>query len=217
MTDTLTRSQLLQTRLTGVAFLSLEKPRTAVPTPVQTLNNLLPEGGLVTGSFVEILSAQEGAGAFSLALTLARPTLGRREAWAVVDSENTFYPPAAAALGYDLSRLVLIRPRGDEDAWAFTQLLRSADISVCFWMTARMDSMVFRRLQLAAEKTEGLGFVMRPAAAERKPCWASARLMASWDDASGGRRLRARVLHAAGRFVDSAQEIAVNVNGDAQS
>ena len=210
--NSLTRSNLLQTRLRGLSFLSLEKSREAVVTPVETLNNLLPEGGLRAGSFVEILSqeaggagsrdgAGSGSGAYSLALTLARQALPRREAWAVVDSEGTFYPPAAAAMGYDLKRLILLRPRSDEDAWAFTQLLRSADISVSFWMTSRMDNMVFRRLQLAAERGDGLGFVMRPAAAERKPSWASLRLMASWRSASGQRRLCACVLHAAGRFV----------------
>jgi hypothetical protein len=208
-----TRSQLLQVRLPGLTFLSLETPRVAFATSVETLNTLLPEGGLVTGSFVEILSTQEGAGAYSLALTLAQRTAARREAWAVVDPEETFYPPAAAAMGYDLNRLILLRPQPNEDAWAFTQLLRSADISVCFWMTSRMDNMVFRRLQLAAECGDGLGFVMRPMAAERKPSWSSLRLMASRRSTSGGaesrRRLCVRVLHTAGRFVDSTREVEV--------
>jgi hypothetical protein len=196
-----------------LAFLTLNDPRTVVPTQTEPLNNLLPEGGLVPGSFVEILSAQEGSGAFSLALALAQPLLTRREAWAVVDSENAFYPPAATALGFDLKRLILLRPTLDDEAWAFTQLLRSRDISVCFWTTSRMDNMLFRRLQLAAEQSEGVGFVMRPAAAERRPSWANIRLMASWrscgSGCKSGLRLCARVLHAAGRFVDSAHEVEV--------
>lgn len=210
--DTASRSQQLQSRLPGLAFLSLEQPRSALTSSASARNNLLTEGGIATGAFVEVLSAAEGAAACSLALTLARPFLARREAWAVVDPEGTFYPPAAAAMGFDLKRLILLRPRSDEDAWAFTQVLRASDISVCFWMTRRMDSMVFRRLQLAAERGDGLGFVMRPAVAERRPCWARLRLMASWHAVSGGDdcpHLHARVLHAAGQFVDSAQEIEV--------
>lgn len=221
--DTFAQSQLLQARLRGLTFLSEDKPCETVATPVGALNRLLPEGGLATGSFVEILGSEKagsvGTGAYSLALTLARKALLRREAWAVVDSEGSFYPPAVAALGYDLKRLVLLRPRPDEDAWAFTQLLRSTDISVCFWKTQRMDSMVFRRLQLAAERGNGLGFVIRHAAAASRPCWASLRLMASWRRAADSveiqSRLCARVLHAAGRFVPidegaEAQEVAVH-------
>jgi hypothetical protein len=207
--DTLARSKLLQARLHGLAFLSLDQPRATLATPDKTLNKLLPAGGLAAGSFVEVLSSQEGAGAYTLALLLARRALARREAWAVVDVEGTFYPPATAALGYDLKRLILLRPRAGEDAWAVTQLLCASDISVCFWRTSRMDNMVFRRLQLAAERGDGLGFVMRPAAAERKPCWAGLRLMASWRSNRGRPQLCARVLHAAGRFVDSAQEVEV--------
>jgi hypothetical protein len=112
-------------------------------------------------------------------------------------------------LGYDLKRLVLLRPRADDDAWAFTQLLRSTDISVCFWATSRMDNMIFRRLQLAAERGVGLGFVIRPSAAERKPCWAGLRLRASRRPAEGRNLLGARVLYASGRFIDSAQEAEV--------
>lgn len=214
--DTFARSQQLQSRLPGLTFLSLEKPCETVATEIESLNNLLPKGGIASGSFVEILSAQEGSGAYALALTLARKCAGEMAAsqsWAVVDPEGTFYPPAASAMGYDLKRLILLRPKaggaGDDDVWAFTQLLRSADIAVCFWMTSRMDSMVFRRLQLAAERGGGLGFVIRPAAAERKPCWASLRLMARPLTGLHGSGVRVRVLHAAQAFVDSEREVEV--------
>ena len=213
--DTLSRSQLLQARLRGLSFMSPHTPRTSVPTDIETLNDLLPEVGIVSGSFVEILSADDGAGAYSLALTMARSALPRREAWAVVDSGGTFHPPAAAAMGYDLKQLILLRPRADDDAWTFTQLLRSSDISVCFWMTRRMDSMVFRRLQLAAERGEGLGFVMRPHPAEHKPCWASLRLKASWRSMQGSaeerRSVGVRVLRATGHLINSSQEIEVTL------
>lgn len=212
--DTAARSQLLQSRLRGLQFLSLDTPRPTSAGVAEALSTLLPDGmpfsrSGATGSFVEILSAQEGAGAYALALALARPSLARREAWAVVDSEGAFYPPAAAAMGFKLSKLVLLRPRPDDDAWAFTQLLRAADISVCFWATTRMDSMVFRRLQLAAERGGGLGFVLRPAAAERRPCWAPLRFMTSWSPGAEPRQLRVRVLHASGRCVDPTREIEV--------
>lgn len=204
-----TRSQQLQSHLSGLSFLSLEKPRETVASSVEALNTLLPEGGFATGSFIEILNYEDGFGACSLALKLARPFLSRREAWAVVDTDGTFYPPAVAASGYGLKQLILLRPRPDEDAWAFTQLLRSADISVCFWTTRRMDSMLFRRLQLAAERGGGMGFVIRPTAAKRRPCWARMRLMAARRSIRGQSRLCARVLHLAGRFVDSKREVEV--------
>jgi hypothetical protein len=66
-----------------------------------------------------------------------------------------------------------------------------------------MDNMLFRRLQLAAERGGGLGFVLRPPSAARKPCWAGLRLHAAWVPAAPRPRLSVRILHASGNFADT--------------
>ena len=125
---------------------------------------------------MEVLFDGNGGHAFTFVVKIAKLALARRKIWAVVDTEGIFSPQSAEALGLDLKHLILLRPSVDDDAWAFTQLLQSTDMGVCFWITRQMDNMVFRRLQLAAERGGGLGFVFRPVSAEHKPCWADLRL-----------------------------------------
>ena len=105
----------------------------------------------------------------------------------MIDSEKTFYPPAAAALGIDLKRLILVRPgkkiacpkierptksllreeAGTETLWALEQTLQSRGVAVTFCRLERINAQVFRRLQLAAERGGGLGFLHpRPCRAE---------------------------------------------------
>ena len=203
MVNNLLILEKLRAGICGLSHALLEKPRTTIQTSFQSLDAILPGGGLPLESFVEILSEGDGSNALSFALRIARRALAQRANWAVVDTEAIFYPPAAHAFGFDEKRLILLRPRADDDAWAFTQLLQSIDVGVCFWVTRRMDNIVFRRLQLAAERGGGLGFVLRPLSAMRKPCWAGLRLKTVYLPNASNPRLRVHVLHASGRLTDS--------------
>jgi len=153
----------------------------------------LPRAGFVLGSFVELLQETVGVGAYSIALKWARQAAVPKPAWAVVDGEASFNPAVANTYGWDLQKLILVRAAHEDAGWSFTQLLRSKDIGACFWASNSMDNMVFRRLQLAAERGEGLGFVIRPMSALRKPCWGSLRIQVM---ACGPKKVRLRVLHA---------------------
>lgn len=172
------------------------------------LDQLLPGGGLPLGSTIEILSDDEGGGAYSLALRMARSALTRQPAWAVVDTDEAFYPPAAQLCGLELQHFILVRPPSKDAVWAFTQLLRAPEIGASFWETRCKDNIAFRRFQLAAERGGGLGFLLRPLDAIRKPCWAALRLLAAPIPSCAG-TLRVTLLHARGARVSTETSVEV--------
>jgi hypothetical protein len=141
------------------------------------LDAALPEGGFRRGALVEWLAVGDGAGAVTMALRAAREACREGGALLVLDRCRDFYPPAAARLGIDLERLVVIHAADDADnAWALDQALRSLAVAAVLAWPARLDDRTFRRLQLAAEEGGALGLLVRPAAARHEPSWADVRL-----------------------------------------
>lgn len=180
----LERIAALKVSLRGLerSTLPQARPRRFVPTPYEALNRVLPHGGLPVPGLVELLSpvaagvSASACGAFTLALTLASSALDVQTAWAVVDPDANFYPPAAAVCGMDPARLVVVRPPPRHAAWAFAHLLRCTQIGASFMASATLDNMVQRRFQLAVERGGGLGFLLRPSSAARRACWADLRI-----------------------------------------
>jgi len=174
-------------------------------TGVPELDRLLPRGGLGDGAIFEWLSKGEGEGSATLTLLLAARVLEQGGALVVIDEAREFYPPGAAYLGIDLERTVVVQPRNVRDAlWAFEQALRSPAASVVFGWCTKLGDRDFRRLQLAAEAGDGLGFVLRPLECRREPSWAEARLLVEAlpgrNTVAPGRRLRIEVLQRRGGF-----------------
>lgn len=97
----------------------------ALRTGVAAFDGLFPEGGLPLGQGVE-LWGEAASGRTSLALR-AVGAAGREQrlsAW--IDGPRELYPPAAAALGVDLKRLLIVRPKAPGQlVWSAVQLLRS--------------------------------------------------------------------------------------------
>ncbi len=173
-----------------------EREQRCVSSLVPNVDAALPQKGIVLGSFVELLEECPGIGSYSLALKLAKGASETRPLWAVLDTQGTFNPPVAEALGWNLRHLIVVRAEPKDGGWCFAQLLRSIDFGTCFWLTDNLDNMVFRRLQLAIERGGGVGWVIRPLTALRKPCWGSLRLQVLSRDES---KVRLRVLHARGQ------------------
>jgi hypothetical protein len=118
--------------------------------------------------------------ACTLSLLAAREACREGGALVVIDRQQTFYPPAAAAWGIDLDRLIVVRPRcARDELWAAVQSLRSPAVAAVWGMIDRLDSRAFRRLQLAAQAGRTLGLLLRPPSARGQPSWADVRLMAS--------------------------------------
>ncbi len=149
-----------------------------VSTGCAALDRLLPGAGLRRGTLVEWLAPAAGSGAATLALIAAREACRAGGVLGVLDAERSFYPPAAAALGVDLERLLIVRPpRHGDDAWALDQLLRSRAVGAVLAWPGDWDEHTFRRLQLAAESGAGLGFLLRPSSIRHEPSWAELRLL----------------------------------------
>lgn len=170
-----------------------------VSTGSVALDHLLPRGGVRRGSIVEYLASSAAQGAGTLALAAAREACGSDRALVVVEvgsgrrtepkeaptnapskkptrpsaPPGHFYPPAAAAWGIDLARLVVLRPTTENDAlWALDQALRCPGVGAVWARWNEFDARDFRRLQLAAEAGRTLGLLLRPARRRGRPTWA---------------------------------------------
>lgn len=144
--------------------------RATVPLGIPALDGILPARGLAGGSLVELLSSADGAGAWTLALLMARQAAGERKRLVVVDGTGSFYPPAAARWGLDVSRVIVVRPRTARDACAAVNLsLRCSAIGAVIARCDRLNSLEFRSLQLAAEAGGGIGFLLRSVGQVSKP------------------------------------------------
>jgi protein ImuA len=131
---------------------------------------VLPGGGFPCGALAE-LTGGPASGKTAVALALFA-SLGPEALAAYVDGRGELYPPAAAARGVDLARLLLVRPlrqaqgRPGADVrtalWAAEALLGSgafAAVAVDVPMprsVAGADA-IARRLQAAAEKGGAVG------------------------------------------------------------
>jgi len=169
-----------------------------LPSGCSQLDALMPGGGFCRGSLVEWITCEPGAGATTLALAVARAVCGEEGWLVVVDPAGTFYPPAAAALGAPLRRLVWVRPpAGNLARWAIDQALRSSGVAVVLAWPETLDATTFRRWQLAVEESRVLGLLVRPAAALKESTWAEARLLVEpRPSRNEDRRWRVELLHA---------------------
>jgi protein ImuA len=174
------------------------------------LDRLFPEGGVGRGTLVEWLAEGEGSGAMWLALVAAREACRGQGPLVVVDSEGTFYPPAAARAGIDLGRLIVVRAaQARDESWALDQSLRSGGVGAVLCMTDRLAQRAARRLQLAAESSGGVGLLVRPAAVRSQPCWSEVRLLVGscvGTGKGGGRRLSIELLKTRGTVASELAE-----------
>lgn len=166
----------LRTQLRRVE--SARRPKSqAISSGVQPLDDLLPQAGYPPGSLVEWIDCGRAAGAHWLALRGAvaahRHSGGKV---VIVDTEQTFYPPAAIAAGLPAAAIVLLRPQSREDLiWALDQSLRCSAVAAVWGQLANLPDNDARRLQLAAEAGGTLGMLLRPPSAIRQPSWAEVR------------------------------------------
>ena len=94
-------------------------------TGVAEVDALLPSGGFPLGQALE-LCGEAASGRTSLALRAVAAAHKEQRLCAWVDGPKELYPPAAAAMGVDLSRLLIVRPKAPSQlAWTAVQLARS--------------------------------------------------------------------------------------------
>jgi protein ImuA len=105
------RSELIEDLRERIRRIERRPPRRTAfeATGLPEVDALLPGGGFPRGALSEIVGGP-GSGKTALCLAaMARVMRGEGLA-AFVDGRGELYPPAAAALGVDLSRLLIVRP-----------------------------------------------------------------------------------------------------------
>ena len=148
----------------------------AVPSGFAELD-ALTGGGWPQGALTELIMPRQGIGALRL-LMPALAQLSQDDRWICwVAPPHIPYAPALVSAGIDLSRVLLVHPKARQDGlWALEQSLRSGNCSaVLAWPTLE-DNVILRRLQLAAEAGDALGFLFRSQRYVRRPSPAALRL-----------------------------------------
>ena len=145
-----------------------------VPCGIEEVDAMLPGGGFARGALSELMGGPaSGKTAVALAL-VAR--LSDSELFAWVDGRGELYPPAAAARGVDLGRLLVVRPPlapigrpppGADLPWRATLWASEAVLASGAFAAVVMDvplpasvpgaDAAARRLQAAAERGGAIG------------------------------------------------------------
>jgi protein ImuA len=132
--------------------------------------------GLPQAALIECL--YRGAGCGTLALCMARMASRDGRAIAVIDSARQFYAPAAVQLGIDPQQLFIVRPENETDEiWALDQSIRCRGFAAVLWRGGKLGFRHLRRLQLACEKHDSLGLLLRPLAIRHQLAAAQIRLL----------------------------------------
>lgn len=169
------------------------------PTGHAALDAALPTGGWPEASLTELLLPMHGVGE----LRLMWPALARlSQGWppqaqampaksaraqashafdgggivVLIDPPFEPYAPAWRDAGVALSRLQMIRARGRDALWAAEQCLRSGACAAVLCWPQRADDRALRRLQVAAETGQCLGFALRDSKAALNPSPAALRI-----------------------------------------
>jgi protein ImuA len=187
-----------------------------VPSGLAAVDSVLPGGGFPRGAIAE-LRGGPASGKTAIALSVLA-ALRSEELFAWVDARGELYPPAAAARGVELSRLLVVRPPLTPEGlappgaasspwraalWAAEALLVSGAfaavaIDVALPRAVAGAEAVARRLQAAAERGGAVGLWLSPALPVGLRVPAAVRLEVSTDRgrivarraAAGGERAR---------------------------
>ena len=161
------------------------------PTGHAALDALLPQGGWPRRALTELLLPADGVGELALLLpTLARMTQ-TGSAVAVIAPPYVPYAPAWQAAGVDLAMLEIVEAAPRDALWAFEQCLRSGACAAVLGWPTHADGPALRRLQVAADSGECLGFALRDRRHAANPSAAALRVEAT-RDAQGGTQWQVR-------------------------
>ncbi|GAB3384721.1 translesion DNA synthesis-associated protein ImuA [Lysobacter fragariae] len=157
---------------------AIASPAPAHPTGLPELDAVLPTGGWPDAALTELLLSADGIGELQLLWpTLARLSQPKDGLIALVSPPYHPYPPAWHAADIRLGALQVIATANPREAlWATEQCLRSGACSAVLCWPQQADDRALRRLQVAAETGQGLGFAFRPMKAAANPSPAALRI-----------------------------------------
>ncbi|QDU75878.1 recombinase A [Bremerella volcania] len=176
------------------------------------LDTMFPQQGVRPGSLVEWIESGTASGAGTLSLLIGRQVCQPMRPIFLIDPRQQLYPPSLAALGIDLSRLVLVRPTTKRDAlWACEEALRSRSAGIVWAQIDHLSVTAARRLRLAVEDSESVCFLIRPHQALQQPSWAEVRLVVEPQPShSESPRYRVSVAYSQGRTLRSTTDIQID-------
>lgn len=122
-------AQLLEELRERIRHIERRPPRRAAfeATGLEAVDGLLPGGGFPRGALSEI-QGEPGSGKTALCLSTMARSMRADGLAAFVDGRGELYPPAAAALGVDLARLLLVRPPASGGGLGIATALWSAEV-----------------------------------------------------------------------------------------
>jgi hypothetical protein len=151
------------------------------PTGFAALDCALPSGGWPEAALSELLLPLDGIGE----LRLLWPTLARLSCvdGALDDGRIVLIAPpylpfasAWAHAGVRLEKLQVVLAQPRDVLWATEQCLRSSACAAVLCWPMQADDRALRRLQVAAETGQCLGFAMRPSRVAANPSPAALRI-----------------------------------------
>ncbi|MGI9519207.1 MAG: ImuA family protein [Pirellulaceae bacterium] len=163
-----------------------------ISTGCRELDQLLPAGGLGSGTITEWLTPAGGQGAELLSLLAAREACADGGALVIIDPDQSFYAPAAVAWGINLDNTIVLSGARDEVRgarkaspcpsrasslashsvfWAIDQALRCPAVGAVWGRLDRVNQRWLRRFQLSAEQSGAAGMFVRPASVQGQPGW----------------------------------------------
>lgn len=210
------RSELLRAlaqRIQEIEASQRPHGQAAVSLGIPALDSLF-EKGLPSGSLVELLSTAIGGGAWTLGLVLSQRASEEGKALVIIDTSKCFYPPAAARLGVDLERTIVVHPRKARDLYAAANLaLRCPAVGAVVAGCDHLHAVEFRRLQLSAEAGNSMGILLRDRAALPTPSFATLRLLVTPVPAlSRSCRLRLEIVRCRGG--QGGQSLLLEIDGE---
>ena len=146
------------------------------------LDKHLPGGGWPPHALTEILLDHYGTGELQLLMpalaSLSQLSEGSEAGWiAWIAPPFEPYPPALRQWGVNLSRVLIVRPRGGKEAlWAAEQALISGNCAAVLLWSEELDDAASRRLQLAAGAGQSWAIAFRSLKALSQPSAAALRI-----------------------------------------
>lgn len=126
------------------------------------LDQALTGKGWPRGALSELLHPQPGSGELALLLPLIRRLSQQAIPLLWIDPPHTPYIPALQREGVCTQQIMLVHTRSDADfLWAFEQGLRSGVCGLVIGWSDRLKPASLRRLQLAAESSDGIAIILR--------------------------------------------------------
>ncbi|MBN8211325.1 MAG: translesion DNA synthesis-associated protein ImuA [Xanthomonadales bacterium] len=151
------------------------------PTGHALLDASLPLGGWPQAALTELLVPLDGMGELALLFpTLARLTQAGDRVTLVAPPYRV-HAPGWHHAGIDLNQLQVIKAAPRDALWATEQCLRSGACAAVLCWPHQADDRALRRLQVAAETGQCLGFAFRDSRQARNPSPAALRVQVDTD------------------------------------